>query len=177
MSFVLIEIGTAPAPEPGAPLLSYSGDMVSAELVVSNYQKRPFLIGDILSGMPKVGDSIVLVSAPPSADDRPSSRQEPTPRSVTAMPLPKVDSRTRFLPSLSNEGPEVISPRVRQGAETESAAPVLTSEPISAPSVSVPPPPRMVPSQAPSSKGDSSNDASSSGGAEIIPGIPTLRKR
>ncbi len=62
--FVLINIGTAPAPPPGTRLQSYSAQAgaTAAELNVSNYQRRPFLIADIISGNPKVGDSVVQVS-------------------------------------------------------------------------------------------------------------------
>jgi len=62
--FVLINIGTAPAPPPGSRLQSYSAQAgaTAAELSVSNYQRRPFLIADIISGNPKVGDSVVQVS-------------------------------------------------------------------------------------------------------------------
>ncbi len=61
--FVLLDIGTAPAPVAGTVLHAYSGKASTAELEVSRFQKRPFLIADIKSGNPKVGDGVFLVQS------------------------------------------------------------------------------------------------------------------
>ena len=90
--FVLINIGTAPAPPPGSRLQSYSprAGSTAAELSVSNYQRRPFLIADIISGDPKVGDSVVEVSRS-GATVAPSTSQ----RSTTSSPLVNQEPRSR----------------------------------------------------------------------------------
>ena len=80
LEFVLIDIGTAPAPEAGTKLLAYTDSNPSAELVVSAFQKRPFLIADIVSGEPKVGDAVAAdvtpKARPPAAASR-NSEQAP----------------------------------------------------------------------------------------------------
>ena len=89
--FALIDIGTAPAPSAGTPLKAFTlekeavpkpGDSpaATAELVVSSFQRRPFLIADLRSGTPKIGDSIVIVERPASAarsGDRTAEPREP----------------------------------------------------------------------------------------------------
>jgi hypothetical protein len=73
--FALIDIGTAPAPAAGTALKSFTLDKETttksleappptAELTVSAFQRRPFLIADLKSGTPKVGDSVVSVDRP-----------------------------------------------------------------------------------------------------------------
>jgi hypothetical protein len=93
LEFVLIDIGTAPAPEAGTRLLAYTDANPSAELAVSSFQKRPFLIADIVSGEPKVGDAVVADLAPrtqPPADSR-NSGPTPPPASSRDEP-PKLGS-------------------------------------------------------------------------------------
>ena len=58
--FVLLDIGTAPAPSSGTTLRSYSTQGPTAELEVSRFQKRPFLIADIRNGHPQLGDRVFL---------------------------------------------------------------------------------------------------------------------
>ena len=75
--FVLIHIGTAPAPEPGTRLLVYAGATPHAELVVSDHQKRPYLIADIVRGQPEIGDRVAVDatgSAPSAEKTAPESR-------------------------------------------------------------------------------------------------------
>lgn len=64
--FVLVDIGTAPAPEAGAQLEAFGENGRTSDLSVSTFQRRPFLIADIRQGRPRVGDSVVL-AAPASA--------------------------------------------------------------------------------------------------------------
>lgn len=180
MSFVLVEIGTAPSPEPGAPLRAYSDTTVSAELVVSSYQRRPFLIGDIVSGMPKVGDSIVLIGNRSTPNSGPLPKDESPVRRYTPGPLPQVESRTQFLPALSNEDSASAPSRLRRSTELEPpAAPALASAPAAESSEPTMPPPaqRGAPSLPSSQKGESFGEPSPSPGAEIIPGVPVSRKR
>ncbi len=75
--FALLDIGTAPAPPAGSHLLAFSGtdSQPTAELVVGNHQKRPYLIADILSGTPRRGDSVALVP-----ENRPTAEPRETPR-------------------------------------------------------------------------------------------------
>lgn len=59
--FVLLDIGTAPAPSSGTMLRSHSNQGPTAELEVSRFQKRPFLIADIKSGHPQFGDRVFVM--------------------------------------------------------------------------------------------------------------------
>jgi hypothetical protein len=59
--FVLIHIGTAPPPPTGTRLQVFSGSTSHAELVVSEHQKRPYLIADIVSGTPQPGESVAPI--------------------------------------------------------------------------------------------------------------------
>ena len=107
LEFVLIDIGTAPAPEAGTKLLAYTDSNPSAELAVSAFQKRPFLIADIVSGEPKVGDAVAADVAPklrpPAAASR-NSEQAP-------------------MPTLSGEEPPKLgSSKSRQGQPAKEAA-------------------------------------------------------
>lgn len=56
--FVLLDVGSLYAPEPGSALKCYSGDTETGELVVSPEKKRPFIAADIVKGEPKVGDRV-----------------------------------------------------------------------------------------------------------------------
>lgn len=177
MGFALVDIGTAPAPEPETPLRSYSGPTVSGELVVSKYQKRPYLILDIVSGMPNIGDSIVVgVRKPPSETAQLPKEQIP-PRRYSEEPLPQSDSKVEYLPNMIKAEPKVsaparshvqmpesvVTPRPETPAET-----VLISTPEPAASFSKPgsePKPVLERGTAPSRSG------------EIIPGVPVSRQR
>lgn len=79
-SFVLIDIGTAPAPPAGTRLQAFSGTEPNAYLIVSTHQKRPFLIADIVSGTPQNGDSVSLIlECTNSTPDQSSVRENSVP--------------------------------------------------------------------------------------------------
>lgn len=78
LEFVLIDIGTAPAPAAGTILLAYTESNPSAELAVSSFQKRPYLIADIVSGVPRAGDTVAMKPRPPAVST-PKSRPAPAP--------------------------------------------------------------------------------------------------
>ncbi|MEI6872136.1 MAG: hypothetical protein WCL08_07630, partial [Verrucomicrobiota bacterium] len=112
--FVLIDIGTAPAPAQGTRLQAYSprGGAPAAELSVSNYQRRPFLIADIISGDPKVGDSVVQFSPRSGAANAP---QKPAASGFVAaeMPVrsqqePKENKPSKKTDSMSSGGTKTI---------------------------------------------------------------------
>jgi len=63
MGFVLVDIGTAPAPAAGTPLQSYLQSEPTANMSVSVYQRRPYLIADVVGGAPRVGDSVALMAS------------------------------------------------------------------------------------------------------------------
>ena len=63
MGFVLIDTGTAAAPASGTPLQSYLQSEPTSQLSVSVYQRRPYLIADVVGGAPRVGDSVTLVAS------------------------------------------------------------------------------------------------------------------
>ncbi len=88
MGFVLMDIGTAPAPDAGTRLQTFSQSTPSAELVVSNYQKRPFLIADVISGNPKLGDTVTVLPAARRVGSAPTeSPAASEPSLPTAEPL------------------------------------------------------------------------------------------
>jgi hypothetical protein len=88
LEFVLIDIGTAPAPAAGAILLAYTEANPSAELAVSSFQKRPYLIADIVSGVPRAGDTVAIKPRPPAVST-PKSRPAPAP-ALTGDSPPKI---------------------------------------------------------------------------------------
>lgn len=155
MAFVLVDIGSAPTPESGAPLQSYTDSVISAGLVVSNYQKRPFLIADVVSGMPKVGDSIALGGRrqEPESPALPLPRETAPLRLFSPEALPRAESPTEFLPGSIPSPEETRAP----------AFPRVTPEP------------EPVPAVAP--QGPASLEKPVSPGSGIIPGLPTTRKR
>jgi len=117
--FVLINIGTAPAPPPGSRLQSYSqrAGSTAAELSVSNYQRRPFLIADIISGDPKVGDSVVQVSRS-GAVVAPST----SPRNTAAGPSVSPEPR-------SNQKTELRDNKLWSNSDTNSPSPTIFFDP------------------------------------------------
>ena len=137
MGFVLVDIGTAPAPEPGVPLQAFTDALPSAQLVVSNYQRRPYLIGDIVSGMPRKGDSIALAPKKIQASQKPAESlraregsevkgmeggEEPRPiRNQGPQPprIPAEQSVTQFLP-FERENP--VSESIQEEGETKGRA-------------------------------------------------------
>jgi hypothetical protein len=171
--FVLVEIGTAPVPESGTPLRSYSNAEPSAELVVSSQHRRPFMIADIISGMPRVGDSVVVLGRKlpeTQGAEVPSVRKVPKedvswegtqPRSAVAEPRPlkpRLDAVPEFDVSAAQAAEEEIKiihtlkhPRSSGNASSgasESSAPAKAETGVE----------------------------SASGDGEIIPGIQKLRK-
>jgi hypothetical protein len=103
LEFVLIDIGTAPAPVAGTILLAYTEANPSAELAVSSFQKRPYLIADIVSGMPKAGDAVAVKPRPPAVST-PKSRPAPAP-ALTGDSPPKIAPLPwRPAPSLKDSG-------------------------------------------------------------------------
>jgi hypothetical protein len=181
MGFVLVDIGTAPAPEPGSALKSYSGGVVSGDLVVSTYQRRPFLIGDIVAGAPKVGDSLVLFTRPPQTDAKmaaPSlkafSKEQVEPRRLTPEPLPRDEVKVEYLPNLIHVEPNGVVPKLENGGVSKTpAGSALSTVSGGAEGGATPPEVRGAGFAAPASEGA----VSPRQGAEIIPGIPVIRKR
>jgi len=114
--FVLIDIGTAPAPAQGTRLQAYSprGGAAAAELSVSNYQRRPFLIADIISGDPKVGDSVVQFSPRSGAGaNAPQPRPSASGFVAAEMPVrsqqePKENKPSKKTDSMSSGGTKTI---------------------------------------------------------------------
>ena len=117
--FVLINIGTAPAPPPGSRLQSYSqrAGSTAAELSVSNYQRRPFLIADIISGDPKVGDSVVQVSRS-GALIAPGT----PPRTTTAGPSVSPEPRNK-------QKTELRDNKLWSNSDTNSSSPTIFFDP------------------------------------------------
>ena len=56
--FALIDIGSLPAPEAGLKLRSMSATSETGELTVSAARRRPFVIADIESGEPQIGNRV-----------------------------------------------------------------------------------------------------------------------
>ena len=56
--FVLIDSGTNPAPNSEGNLKCRTGGVESAELRVSEIRRHPFVIADIVTGMPNKGDLV-----------------------------------------------------------------------------------------------------------------------
>lgn len=132
LEFVLIDIGTAPAPEAGTKLLAYTDANPSAELAVSAFQKRPFLIADIVSGEPKAGDAVVADVSPKPRSPVAASRNSDQPP----------------MPALSGEEPPKPGPSKSRQVQSarESAAP----DPFRAPGS---PEPRVGPEDTQSGEG------------------------
>ena len=134
LEFVLIDIGTAPAPAAGTILLAYTEANPSAELAVSSFQKRPYLIADIVSGEPKVGDAVAVKPRPPAtstpATSIPKSRPAPVPALTGDSPPKIAPSPWRTAPPPKDAGdrdpfapPDSSDPRApRGGAENASGA-------------------------------------------------------
>ena len=56
--FVLIDTGVAAVPPPGTALKAFSGETPSGVVAVGNVNRRPFVVADIVHGMPKKGDDV-----------------------------------------------------------------------------------------------------------------------
>lgn len=89
--FALIEATLAQAPAAGTKLQTYTGTSVSAELRATGVRRRPFLVADLVSGMPVKGD---LVMQPVrEAEQKPTEAPKPgTPESQPPPPAPKPKS-------------------------------------------------------------------------------------
>jgi hypothetical protein len=61
--FVLIELQTPRVPEPGMMLVARNGQMKTAQLKVSQEERRPFIIADIQEGLPHQEDRVFLEAA------------------------------------------------------------------------------------------------------------------
>ena len=56
--FVLIDTGMAAAPTVGTALKSFTGETASGVVAVGNVNRRPFVVADIVQGVPKKGDAV-----------------------------------------------------------------------------------------------------------------------
>jgi hypothetical protein len=56
--FVLIDTATAPAPEAGTALKTFTGEVESGVVTVGSVSRRPFVVADIVSGAPRKGDAV-----------------------------------------------------------------------------------------------------------------------
>jgi hypothetical protein len=69
--FALIEADLAQVPASGTKLRTYSGGVLSSELRATGVRRRPFLVADLVSGVPAKGDLVVQPApeepAPPPA--------------------------------------------------------------------------------------------------------------
>lgn len=150
LEFVLIDAGTSPVPEPGSRLRAYASEEPSADLAVSVHQQRPYLIADIVSGSPKVGDMVVPVKNTPVPEEgRRGAGIERTPGAAATTS----ETRSREQPFPAPGG---ITPRSR---EPDVSQPQLLPQIERRP----PPPPQslLAPSRAPSEEAEA-----------IIPGLP-----
>jgi hypothetical protein len=57
-SFVLIDNGTLPPPSAGTVLTISNSGSPAVEMKVTHIQKPPFVVADIVKGMPKKGDRV-----------------------------------------------------------------------------------------------------------------------
>jgi hypothetical protein len=116
MDFVLIDLGTSPAPPSGARLQAFTDETPSAELAVSSYQQRPFLIADIVSGAPRVGDMVVLLPKTTSPAPSPNSETLQPPDAGVGTRSKETDSRSASpdYSSVPNLVPGDFSPTPRQ---------------------------------------------------------------
>lgn len=177
MGFALVDIGTAPAPEPETPLRSYSGPTVSGELVVSKYQKRPYLILDIVSGVPKVGDSIVVGARLPSSESGPLPKEQIPLRRYTEAPLPQSESKVDYLPNLIKAEPKVSVPSPSQPRVPESVVTPRPEAPSETVFISTPEPAASFSKPEPEPKPVLDRGTVPGRSGEIIPGVPVLRQR
>ena len=155
LDFVLIDTGTAPAPEPGTHLRAYSGEELSAELSVSAHQQRPFLIADILSGKPRVSDMVV----PVKSDTKPGEgRQTSKPgREAEDLTPTQADGARKERPGIPTATPPLRQP-VLERPDTEELPQIERRPPPSTQSLLSPNRPVVDESQA------------------IIPGLPSSGK-
>jgi hypothetical protein len=134
--FVLIDAGTAPVPEPGTRLRAYSNGQLSAELSVGSHQQRPFLIADIVSGVPLVSDMVVPVRPTSSkGGDQPAAKQGVGSEAATAVSpserTPKGFAETGEIPQIERRPPpparSLLTPVRPMGNESDAIIPGLPS--------------------------------------------------
>ena len=58
LSFVLVDVGSLYTPPAGTALKSFSGGTETGTLSVDPEKHRPFIVADIIKGVPKVGDEV-----------------------------------------------------------------------------------------------------------------------
>ncbi len=112
--FVLLDIGTAPAPSAGTALRSYTQGGDSADLTVSTFQRRPYLIANIQKGHPAQGDAVVLLT-PGGKPEKPAlvvvdgpvgAKKGASRAEANRLVVPAKDDSTQYLPVLTGEGPQ-----------------------------------------------------------------------
>lgn len=97
-NFVLVESTSATPPVPGEKYLAMRGATETATLRMTSLRNHPFLIADIASGEPAVGDRIYLPTptAAPQAAPQPTEKTNPTPPPAeTPPPPPEPEVTTR----------------------------------------------------------------------------------
>jgi hypothetical protein len=134
--FVLIDAGTAPVPEAGTRLRAYSNGELSAELSVGAHQQRPFLIADIISGVPRVSDMVVPVRPTPSnGEDQPATKQAAGSDAATPIPpskrTPQEFAETEEMPQIERRPPpparSLLTPGRPMGSDSDAIIPGLPS--------------------------------------------------
>jgi hypothetical protein len=58
LSFVLVDVGSLYTPPAGTALKSFSGGAETGTLSVDPEKHRPFIVADIIKGVPRVGDEV-----------------------------------------------------------------------------------------------------------------------
>lgn len=87
--FVMINLGTAPLPAPGTRLQFFHEAAPAGELLVGGHQKRPFVIADIVSGEPQVGDAVtVFFPAHDAPSSVPAGEFQDPPPALPELPAP-----------------------------------------------------------------------------------------
>jgi hypothetical protein len=86
--FALIEANLAQPPAAGTTLRIYSGGAVSVELRATGVRRRPFLVADLVSGMPEKGDLVMQLPANESTPPR-ATAVTPAPSPSPAATIPR----------------------------------------------------------------------------------------
>jgi hypothetical protein len=58
LHFVLVDVGSLYTPPAGTALKCFSSGAETGIIAVSPERERPFIVGDIVKGEPKVGDEV-----------------------------------------------------------------------------------------------------------------------
>ena len=56
--FAVVDVGSAGVPPAGTALKVFGDGVETAVLAVGDVRRRPFIVGDIVSGMPRKGDAV-----------------------------------------------------------------------------------------------------------------------